>query len=192
MRKIISNDERKEKEKRNKTMIGVLLALILLFSTAGYFISDLTGGKKEKIVYNNIKFESDDNGYWHFLLQGKEFIVMSNPFQVENITINAQKALGDYVGKPLYFESSSSQIGIYEISRNIGDYVERINYACLSENCSEYAIKNCSTDNVVIIKMAEGNKSFVKDNENCVSIEYASGEEGKAVDAFIFRLLGLK
>jgi len=191
MRRITSKEEIKKKENRNRTVMGIVLAAILLLSTAGYFVSDFTGGKQGKTVYNKIEFNQDDYGYWHFTLNGKEYVTMVNPYHAENITVDAAKSLGDYNGKPLYFEASSSQFGIYEISRNIGDIVQRVNYACMDENCSEYAIKDC-TSNVISIKIADGNESSVTAEENCVTINYAPGEEERAVDAFIFRLLGLK
>jgi len=190
MRKILSQEDINKKESRNKTIISIVLALILLFSTAGYFVMDFSGAKQEKINYNNIEFARNENGYWDFSIQGQTFMTAYNPSEVANVSLKLPKALGDFAGKVLYFESSSSPIASSEISRNIGNYVARINFACLNEECKDYAIKNCSVDNVIIIKEAE-NESIIKTDENCVYISYALGEEAKTADAFLFRILGI-
>ena len=51
IKKIVTADERKRKEKRNGIIIAVIIGTIMILSTAGYFVSDFSQQKTSKIEY---------------------------------------------------------------------------------------------------------------------------------------------
>ena len=99
--------------------------------------------------------------------------------------------INDYVGKPLYFVSEFNE-PVLEISRNLNQFVSRINEACLSEeDCLEdIPTKNCSVDNIIVIEESVDEIKEIRQEENCIFIIADFGNQTKYTDAFLFRILG--
>lgn len=195
IRKIQSAQETQRKRERNNRIMVIILGLILLFSTAGYFASDYASTQNPSIKYKGIEFKQNDYGYWSFIINKQEYITQFNPQDTENVSINAQKALGEYSGKVLYIASPGSEDysenARTEIGRNLYSWITKENFVCLNQDCLEdYPIKNCSEDNIISFQKSE--TSQVIANENCIIIEYKEGEAELVADAFIFRILGLQ
>jgi hypothetical protein len=195
IRRILSREEIQRKREKNNKIIVIILGLIMLLSSAGYFASDYASNRATSITYKNIEFKQNDYGYWDFELNNQAYSTQFNPEETLNVSIIAEKALGEYSGKTLYFESPSSQGysegAKSEISGNIGSFLLKSNFACLDTDCSgDYPIKNCSMDN--IIQFEQSNNSIVKTNEKCVILEYKEGEAELVADAFIYRILGIR
>ena len=196
LRKIMSREELDRKRERNNKIIVIILGLIMLLSSAGYFASEYSSDSSKKLNYNNTLLKQDSSGYWGFSVGGNSYQTRFNPFETENLSVNTLKTLTSYSGKPLYFGINGlediNQDGIYELSRNIAGIVLKTDYACLSDNCTEnYAIKNCSTANIIIFQRGATNQSSVRDSENCVIIEYNPGESELISDGFLFKILGI-
>lgn len=196
--KIISHGEKERKEIRNKRIMVIFIGLIMVLSSASFaFLSfDKTESGITKKTYNDVEFTKDQYGYWAFTIQDYSFQTLFTPDEVENITVNIVKGFADYYGKPLYFGidniTSASFNGNAELSRNLDNYITKTQFSCLSDKCTEnYPIKNCTTDSVITFRESE-KASSIKNEEGCVAIEYLAGEEEKAADAFIFRILGLR
>jgi hypothetical protein len=184
MKKIKTREYREKKERRNKTIIGVILAGLMLLSTAGYAFYNREGG--EKIRYNNVVFERGEDGLWHFFID-KEYSTIYNPKELENISVNTELNLNDYKNKPLYFSYDSKVKSINEILRNLGRFISRTQKVC-TEECSEnLPVKNCSEERIIIIR--DGGENVITKEENCVYLISNQGESLKVADKFIFRLL---
>src|SRR3989344_7336307 len=183
IKQIISKEEKEKKQRRNSMIIGIILIAIMIFSTAGYAFFGRENKNTNQIEYNKIKFYLLDDGWWHFSLNNEEYATAYNPKNVENISFFLTLNSYSYENKPLYFSYDSEREGMNEISRNIGKFAERIQYACM-ENCTEdYPIKDCK-ENIIIIK--EANESLIKQEDNCV---YIFSNDLRAEAAFIFRIL---
>ncbi len=193
MRKILSQEEKDKKTKRNQLIIGMILIGLMLLSTAGYaFIND-EETTSEKIEYHGIEFQKDNSGYWNFNMQGQNFMTFYNPQETESINFFSQSSLQNYADKPLYFESEFIEPNT-EISRNLNSFVLRFNKACLSNNCSDNSpVKNCSLDNVIIIKDLDENNKLenIYQQENCVFITASAENQTRYADIFLFRILGI-
>jgi len=189
MKGIETREEKEKKESRNKLVIGIILVGIMVLSTAGYaFFSNEKSNPKEAINYNGIEFSRGDDGLWHATIQGYDFSFSYNPKEAENITSYISASINSYTNKPLYFSYDSDNMGTNEITRNIGNFVERVQYVCM-DNCSEnLPIKNCS-DNIIIIK--EANETLIKQEENCIYILAKQDDVLRASDKFIFKILGM-
>lgn len=190
MKKILTAAEKEKKETRNKTIIGVILAGLMLLSVAGYSL--LSGEKEETaktFIYNGKEFYETSSG-WATIINENYFYFQYSPFEVEEINFSLDIYAEDYSGKAVFLDSIYSDAN-YEIAQNLKNYYERINLACLSEeNCSEdLPIKNCN-DSVISIK--ETNFTTITREENCVFITAKEGESLKVVDAFLYKIFGIK
>jgi hypothetical protein len=196
IRKILSKEEMEKKDHKNKVIMSVVLAVIMLFSTAGYFVMDFSSSKQNTITYNNVDFTKNDYGLWAFSLNGNTYQTIFNPQETENVSANIGATIYQYSNQPLYFSAEPIEdipdYASQEIIQGIGNFIARVNYACLEDNCTrDYAIKNCSIDNVIIFKESEFNRTKITQEEKCVKIEYSAGEAERASDAFLFKILGV-
>lgn len=187
MRKITSKKEEERKNRRSQIIIGGLLILIMGLSTVGYSALHNKNPETEKIVYNGIEFTKEDN-LWKTKIGNYEYAFVYNPQEVEEV--NVQKRISNYRNAPLYisYEDSSA---MFEIYKNLfaNGIVERIQEACLEEECKEnFPVKNC-TDNFIVIKKSDINK--VEEKENCVFI-YGNEDIAKMSDGFLFKIIGIQ
>ena len=194
MRKIVTQEERKKKDRRNKIIIGTVLVGIMILSTAGYafFSGERENGSSEKITYNSIEFVRDESGAWVFELQGAQFYTQYTPQETENVSSLILRSPGDYSGQPLFFLGQSG--ARREIEYNLRNIVARSQEGCIpgyEKRCgNETPIKNCSTENIIIIE--ESNNTKITQEENCIFIEGPYWDQSRAGDAFIFKLLGIQ
>lgn len=197
IRKLETESDKQKKDNRKKLWIGIVLALILILSSAGYAFfgsGNEDNSSNGRIVVNNIKFTQNENGYWDFSYNGKAYQTIYNPLDVENITTGFTKKIEDYNGKALYFGINTREDiasgGNYELLKNMQGVILKNQLSCLSENCTEdYPIKDCFTDNVIIYKAVDENMTRIMANGNCITIYYAPGFEEKATDALLFKIL---
>jgi len=195
MRPIQTRRERERKETRNKIIIGVILVSLMLFSVIGYSFVSRTSEEEEteKQEYNGIEFISSSRGYWYFNLEyrdyEREFLVKYTPKDTENISVPVFKTLNNYFDKPLFFVGEG--LGKQELVLNFQNTVLRMQNACIDEtNCEEdLPIKNCSQDNIFIIK--EDEKIGIKEDENCIFLSAPSEEQERAADALLFKILNI-
>lgn len=192
MRKILTQGEKEKKDTRNKVIIGLILVGIMVLSTAGY--SFFSGSREEvkKINYNGVEFILNENNLWQFKIQDFEFLTQNNPKDTENISVLIFKTANDFYGKPLFFLGKGT--AKQEIAQNLKNFALRMQDACIKdyeEVCEEDApIKNCSQDNIIIIK--EANYTEISEEENCVFILSPYEEQVRVADAFVFKILGVR
>ena len=184
MRKIVS-----AKQKRNKIIVSVILILVMFFSVVGYgFYGQTKNSDEDKIEYNGFEFIKNNN-FWFVEVEDFVFRFVYNPNEVNEIASDL-KYLDNYQDKPLYIYSENVESEI-EISANLQQIVQRIQYACLNkEECEgDFPIKTCE-DNFIIIQKSENNEIIQEDN--CVFIK---GEEDKLLelsDDFLFYILNIR
>ena len=196
IRKIMSREDIEKKEHKNRVIMSVVLAVIMLFSTAGYFVMDFTGQKTKTIDYNGIKFKQNQYTTWDFIINSQAYQTIFNPEETKNISVNINTTIYTYTNQPIYFSGipieTLSGPGVQEIVKNIGGLTLRNNYACVEENCSQdYVIKNCLNDNIIIFQISNNNQTKITQKDKCVDIIYAEGDSERASDAFLFKILGL-
>jgi hypothetical protein len=191
MQKIISKEEKLKKEKRNQLIVGGILILLMLLSTIGYALTGRNEGSSSvKVNYKGINFVKSSD-YWVFSYNGNSFSTRYHPEETKNISFSNKLTLSDYTKKPLYFVSESGQPNI-EIARNLNNIILRIQPACLSSSdCSgNYPVKDCSQDNVIIVKKPVNNETGkIYQSEKCVFINVNEEEETRYADAFLFSIL---
>lgn len=177
----------------NQLILGLGLVIIMIFSTVGFAFGNRDSKKIEEIEYNGVEFIQDGSGNWVFILQETEFATQYNPEDVEDINIPSFLTLNQYVNQPLYIVGEYSSAN-FEIARNIERFTLRTGPGCLNEACEQDApIKNCSIDNVISIQepLEEENEEIYFDN-NCVFIVADIQNQTRYVDAFLFKILGIR
>lgn len=186
IRRILTREDIEKKDRRNKTIIGVVLAVIMLLSTAGYafFGNPNSENEGKKANYNGYEFLQQGD-FWMMQTAGKTFYFSYLPNETRDFSV--KKELVSYVGKPLYFIKNGA--GEQEIMRNLGNFAERIQLACMEEeNCTDnLPVKNC-TSNMIVMREQEVNN--LAEEENCMFI--ISNESVRDADAFLYKLLGIK
>jgi len=194
MQKIITKEEKLKKEKRNQLIVGGILILLMLLSTLGYALTGRSDTNSSvKVNYKGISFVKNSD-YWLFNYNGNDFSTSYHPEETKNISFSNKLTLTDYTKKPLYFISESGQPNT-EIARNLNNIILRFQPACLlSSDCSgNYPVKDCSQDNVIIIKRPVNNGTEkIYQSEKCVFITVNEQEETRYADAFLFSVLGIK
>jgi len=188
IKRIISQEDRERKKRRNQFIVGGVLAVLMIMSTVGFA---LFSGEEEnttsKITYNNLVFYKTLNG-WQTTINGRNFEFQNNPLEVQDIRIT-NVSLEDYYNKALFIDSQDAS-ATYEIYYNLNGIASRIQNACLEEeNCSsELPVKTCN-DSVIVIETL--NTTSIEKRENCLIIKAKEGEAIKVVDAFLYKIFGI-
>jgi len=192
IRKLVSKQDIKKKQKRNQYILGAILIFVMFGSVFGVIVGSF--GEKEnteKIIYNGHEF-LEQNNYYILNLGEIQFYFSEDPREIALLEkeINISKTLPDFIGKPLYVYSEDYSPST-EIYQNINSYVERIQPACLEDNVcidSNWPIKTCE-DNFILILESETNKIYEKDN--CIFIEGKKEDLTKLTDEFLFEIMGI-
>ncbi|HRZ85691.1 MAG TPA: hypothetical protein P5277_02825 [Candidatus Paceibacterota bacterium] len=190
MRKIDSRENQERKSREKQLIVGIILIVLLIISTIGFaFMSDEEKSNNQKTVnYNGVKFINNGDN-WFAQIKGYTIQTKYNPQETENLSIKISSSINDFYKKPFYYTPSLSN-GNYEILKNLNQFVERNQEACLSgENCTGLVKKTCS-DNFIIFK--ESNLSLVYKSNNCIYIEGPNEDHVKLADGVLFKILGIQ
>jgi len=199
MRKILSKKDREKKDSRNKTIVGVILVIIMIFSTLGYafYSSDDTDEDPgEKVItYSGINFIKTDYDTYRFKYGGRDYETYYNPEDTENISGQVTGIITNYANEPLYFGVNSREDlsipGNREILVNMQGLILREMVSCLDEDCTEnYPIKNCTSDNIIIFKYGEDINILQEDK--CIYLYGPEEEHIRMADAFLFKLMKIQ
>jgi hypothetical protein len=201
MRKIESRLDIEKKGSRNKVIIGVILGIIMFISVVGYSFSYFNkagvaeGGSANKMKYNGMDFSLNEMGLWQASIGDYVYTFKFSPRDTENISLSSLKlpSPNDYLSKPLFF-SSEDGLAENEIARNMQYFVQRMQEACINESgdCvgKDVPVKNCSSDNVIIIKIT--NETNIEKQDNCIFISADKDNIVRVSDAFLYGLFGIR
>jgi len=195
MKALISQEEKDKKLKRNHLIMGLILILLMVFSTLGFaFGNRINSNSVEEVEYKGIKFvRNPSSGYWSFNIQGVDFITRYNPTETQDINFLNYQTINNYVNKPLYFVGESGE-HFSELDRNLRDrFVLRTSGACLDDECEgNFPVKDCSQDNIIVVKEAVDGEEKIYQEENCIYIIASFANQVRYADAYLFDLLGIK
>ena len=191
MREILTQERKEKKSTRNKIIIGIILVVIMAFSTLAYaFFSNPQ--TENRVKYNGITFSLGENRLWNFKTKIGSFATQYNPLETKNITVPVTLTINNYAGRPLYI-LSNGEAAQTEILGNLNGVYLKWQAGCIQgyeAECDENApVKNCSLDNVIILR--EANSTSITQEGSCVFISSPVEESGLAGDAFIFKILGI-
>jgi len=170
MRRITSQKEIESKKKRNNTMVGIFLLIILIFSTIGYgFV--YSGRNPGAGRGSSEQSESQNQGVY----------LRSTIQSTKNVPVEISFTLNDFAGQPLYIVSDNPTI-LNEISTTLGKHASRVQQACFGPCEDDLPEKDCS-ENLIVWQDSPENK--VHQEERCTFIE----GDITAVDAFLYKIL---
>ena len=197
LRKILSKKEQEEKDHKKRKMAGIVISLIMLFSTAAFAFLEGSGTteKENEQKYKDYTFQKTESG-WQTKINDQLITTTYLPQEVENIT--SPSFITNSFGNVIYFiaDTFEEKRAAQEISNVIS--AQRIQLACLPEeadieSCKELPLKNCSDASmqtgIIIIK--EKNETSIEYGNYCLAIYANSSEIIKAADKTIFKMLGI-
>ena len=203
IKKIETREDSERKKRRTKLVIGIIIIVLMIFSTIGFA---MIGNNQEVIdntVYNGYKFTSTSSG-WQTTVQGQTITTSYFPTEVLNVTGSNVYAF-DFTGQIVYI-AVGSQEEIYDVNElgNLNNIAERSQFACQpkAENssfCQESSlpIKSCedvnssNTARVIIINSNVTEPASYTYYNNCLTINAKSADLKIAVDNFIFKIFGI-
>ncbi len=188
MKRLKSKGSEAKKQKKNQTIIGVILIIVMFGSVFGIFVGSWGDRENSKIDYNGFKFIKENN-FWILEIGDFQFAFKYNPNEVSEINTEA-KYLNNYYGVPLYISSDYPE-STYEIVSNLDQIVLRIQPACLNESACEEDLptKTCE-DNFIVIE--EKNETNIIQDNNCVFIQGPQENLTMISDEFLFHILGVR
>jgi len=190
MRKIRKKGDDAKKQKRNNTILGMLLIIVMFLSVVGYgFMGQDESGENKKISYNGYEFVSAGD-YWLTKIGDYQFGFQNNPIDLED-SDGEVKYLNSYIDKPLYIFSENPEARV-ELEINLNQVVQRIQDGCLNKDeCGgDYPVKSCERENFIIIR--EENVSEIIQNGTCVTISGSKENLTKMVDIFLLKTIGIE
>ncbi len=145
------------------------------------------GGESETAA-TKISYGGNDyliqNGMYILNLENKNFYFFNLPNESRGIYLN-ESSFTDYSGKPLYVVNPLAGVDLILI--NLEGVYSRWQTACLEEVCEEnLPVKNCSENLIVFV---EDENTKVERVDNCI---FVYGDVEKGIDAFSYKLLGIK
>jgi len=182
IRKIKTQEDLDREKRRNQIIIGSVMILLLVVSTAGYSL--MSGDSNDKSFAEEEGFDFfRENNLWKVNVNSQIYGFQYLPSEVVNVSINGTYDISTYSGQPLYFVGNSPAIP--EILNNLQRYVLRSQEACLNgTNCTgNLPVKGCDS-NLIIFE--SGDETRVYKKENCV---FVVGEHVRATDKFLYEAL---
>lgn len=166
--------EAERKQKRTKFILGTILLVIMVLSTAGYAIlynSDPSSQQGSGIRFNGVQ--------WIVPVNGVDLLFTNSPDSVADVPVDVTVTLSAYTSTPVYVASNSTSVN-NELG-NLRYFVPRMQRACYGDCEEDLPVKDCSS-NLIVWKDSSENKVYQE--QNCVFIE----GDLRAVDAFLFDL----
>ena len=188
MRRIISAESRKKRDKRNQLILGIGLAAIIMFSLVAYpFQTGNSGPNNSNLEYNGFTFVNVNN-LWVLEIGSFQFVFRTKPNEAPKIDSEVN-FVNSYSNKPLYIESESdiASVGIYN---NLNQVTQRIQPACFKKTCEEDVPRKTCEDNFIII--STGAEASIVQEDNCVFITGPEAELISIVDEFLYKILGVE
>jgi hypothetical protein len=143
MKRIISQEEKNRKQKRNKIILSIFLVFLIAFSSLGYAIMSRTEDTTiQRAEYAGLDFVQN-NGYWTTIVGQKQLFFNKLPAEVLNVSIQGEYSATDYFNEPVYIVNANT--ATVTLSDFLSSVALRIQDACLEgEECSsqDFARKN--------------------------------------------------
>lgn len=185
MRRILSIEELAEKEKKNKRIGGIVIIALLVLSTLGFALSSFGGNSNNN---SDLKEGFSYNGQnWVYTSGTQKYYFTNHPDEINTSLEGLTKSLGYFAGRQIYIDSELSG-GLQEIYNTLGTYTEKINEVCYGPCERDLPEMECSIDGEPMIIIRENETEKFIEQDNCVFIN----GNMKTVDAFLYRVLGIK
>jgi len=208
---ILESQAKKEaREARNKTIFGLIIIFIMVFSTLGYVLwwrePSQDADNPDIKTYNNHTFYRNGEGWMlPIVISNQVFNISVNylPDEIENVTVKGTPlALSDFQNKALYIvaDDLNEQMAVQSLSI-IEYFAERSQLACLEEEANEtfctekdLPIKDCNDADsghaIIIIKETEIDPRAIYET-GCLQIKGMGENLTMASEKALYQILGI-
>ncbi|RME55471.1 hypothetical protein D6777_00420 [Candidatus Woesearchaeota archaeon] len=162
------------KQQKLTGILGLFIISIMVLSALNFYD---TSEKDNEYTYQGKKFIRTENNLWTTYLPNKQLTIISNPKDLENISINYIPLNILNSMQKIYLSinpKDRNQEALYELKRNI-PLSPLVVTACYEDNelCTELPLKSCedATDNIGVILLKESNLTKVEFKNNCLTIQ---------------------
>lgn len=171
--------DKERKERRNKIVLGLLSAFIMIISVIGFALN-LRGGN------SNVK----EGGFWNFYVKlGNQKLQLKTlflPNETGDVKIKYAPTIGDFINKKYYFYSSSELREESFRALSYLSYISILREACLKDYpCynSELPLKDCNENFIVFIK---SNDTEIDRKSECIILKGNRTNIDKTIDKFLY------
>jgi len=187
----------RDKAKRNITIMGIIIVVIMIGSTLGITLRSSDEGSS----YNGFKFTNTQNGGWVTKINGKEINFYYHPGELESVNISKEFINQIKETKAFYitFDSNITDIQYLEVARF--DIVKNLQEYSILEGISKpdsiypLPIINCdnATQAIPVIYFIESKERNMSFEDNCYTVEAYSGFDFLVFrDKLLYILLGVQ
>ena len=195
LKKILTQEDRARKKKKNQILVGGVLIVLMVVSTLGYSLMSGDSGVSNRVSEVGVDFVRE-GGLWKIDFGGVIFGFQYLPSEVDDVFVSGDYYFENYSNEVLYFVNGNE--GVSEILNNFGRYVLRYQDACLRQavtgdgswvtdeatECDGDLPKKSCDSNLIIFE--DGNETMIWRNESCV---YIVGDAVRGADAFLYKAL---
>jgi len=147
MRNLHTKTRKGAKRKRNQTIMGVIIIILMTTSVIGYAILSGKEEQQEKIIYKDYEFIKTSSGWQTQINRANKDLVLNTeylPQEVENITNIGRPFLEDFTNKNIFIiVSSNTERNAAYIFNSLSLFTLRIQFACPEEKInSSFCIDN--------------------------------------------------
>lgn len=189
---------RKQNSKKEKKpwLLGVIIIVILISSTLGYFASRTP--EEEIINYKGHEIYQTPQG-WALALKEATILLTYNPLELENITVTSFPTLNELNAAQKIYLSLDPNQNLYNGLRDFSQLkiTPSIMPACYEdlEGCQDRPLKDCTdatpSSKIILIKTGV-NETNINYNSNCLTVEGKGPIEiTKALDKLLLQMLGV-
>lgn len=211
MRQLETKKRKQAREQRNKTILGLFIAAIMVFSGVGYALwqREPADGNENIVEYNNHTFIRTEKGWQtEVTVNNKNFILESFylPKDLENITVQNNPSFFDFNNKVIYIaaDDDKEKQAAYILNTALNQFSQRIQLACSEQEANEtfclennLPIKSCESADfntaIIIIEKQETQENETSENlttinykESCLIIKGKNSELLKAAEKAVF------
>lgn len=169
MRRIENEQARAKRDQRNKTILGVLLISLMVFSVAGYALIGALNGPTQT---------QQTSSYWTVQRSQSQLYLLNNPDQLSAVEVVVQSSAQDYTGQPVYVATESA-IGRQHLINNLVPVFGRVQDACYGSCERDLPEKSCA--DLLIVYNETSVAENVRQQDNCF---FVNGDT-RALDAFL-------
>ena len=184
------------KNKKNLSMIvvfGILGIMILSAISFSFLGRDNTEQQNNENNYNGYKF-TQNNGYWTANLGGQNIQFQYYPSDLESLNFTDDYSLKDKIYIAFDPELEKETDPDLQRARGLLQTIKpQVFFSCTKEKgCADMPIIDCKNEqnSVIYFKETEIEENIHKE-DNCLILEYNTGNKNKLVERLYYSLLGV-
>jgi len=188
LRPLETKSVREKRERKNKIILSIIIAAIMILSVVGFTIE-----------FSRQGIEKQGDFYEHKVKLGGQEVTVRTMY-LANETSEVKSSFMPYIdyfanNRFYYYADASLKESSLRLLQYIS-YFSFLNEACVNESIGNYTcyneelpVKDCKS-NLIIFE--QSNETSIAKQDSCIFIKGNRTEIDKAIDRFIYDLFGIK